>query len=180
MTEPWERGENLSICHRRSRAPGCREVFSQDWWIGSSLWNATNFTTLPISFISGAPLWPFRQFVFVIVAYSLTQWQVPWSLEINSCQGHSFFSWAALSFTTHTTMRPRVRKPTLWDPPVIKSEQELSQMSSFHSSYSTASSLQIKFQLISSILCRTEFVICQNLIKKPNAAVSFDLSKACI
>ena len=22
MTEPWERGENLSICHRRSRAPG--------------------------------------------------------------------------------------------------------------------------------------------------------------
>ena len=177
MTEPWERGENLSICHRRSRAPGCREVFSRDWWIGSSLWN---FTTLPISFISGAPLWPFRQFVFVILAYSLTQWQVPWSLEINSCQGHSFFSWAPLSFTTHTTMRPRVRKPTLWDPPVIKSEQELSQMSSFHSSYSTASSLQIKFQLISSILCRTEFVICQNLTKKPNAAVSFDLSKACI
>ena len=97
-------------CHGRSRAPG----FSRDWWIGPSLWN---FTTLPISFISGAPLWPFRQFVFVIVAYSLTQWQVPWSLEINSCQGHSFFSWAALSFTTHTTMRPRVRKPTLWDPP---------------------------------------------------------------
>ena len=44
-------------------------------------------------------------------------------------------------------------------PPVIKSEQELSQMSSFHSSYSTASSLQIKFQLICGILCRTEFVI---------------------